>query len=72
MATPHRYNIGQNVEIIPGRHDGSVPRGVYTVTRQLANDDADRDYRVKCKADGHERVVRESLMRPVHDPLMRG
>jgi hypothetical protein len=65
MLHPHRYAVGQNVEIIVGRYDGSVPRGVYTITRLLANDAEDRDYRVRSALDGHERVVRESLLRPV-------
>lgn len=65
MLHPHRYAVGQSVEVIAGRYDGSVPRGVYKIVRLLANDAEDRDYRVRSEADGHERVVRESLLRPV-------
>ena len=63
MVSPHRFAIGQTVEIVAGRQDAHVPRGMYTVTRQMPNDASDREYRVRHKAEGHERVVRESMMR---------
>jgi hypothetical protein len=59
----HKFSIGQQVELVPGKLDGNVPRGAYTVLRQLPNDGADREYRVRNSADGHERVVRESQLR---------
>jgi hypothetical protein len=59
----HKFTVGQSVEILPGKHDGNVPRGAYTVERLLPNDAADREYRVKNLRDGHERVVRESQLR---------
>jgi hypothetical protein len=60
---PHSFTIGQSVEFVPGRLDGNMPRGTYTVQRLLPNDGADREYRVKNVHDGHERVVRESQLR---------
>ncbi len=60
---PHSFSIGQNVELVPGKLDGNVPRGTYTVLRLLPNDAADREYRVRNVRDGHERVVRESQLR---------
>jgi len=60
---PHCFTIGQSVEFYPGRYDGNVPRGAYTVVRLLPNDGADREYRVRNQRDGHERVVRESQLR---------
>jgi hypothetical protein len=59
----HRFTVGQRVEFVPGRFDGNVPRGAYTVLRLLPNDGADREYRVRNCADGHERVLRESQLR---------
>ncbi len=59
----HSFAVGQRVELVPGRLDGNVPRGTYTVQRQLPNDGADREYRVRSVQDGHERVVRESQLR---------
>ncbi|MCZ8150330.1 MAG: hypothetical protein O9325_21040 [Roseomonas sp.] len=61
---PHGFVIGQSVELTPGRLDGNVPRGTYTILRLLPNDAADREYRVRNARDGHERVVRESQLRP--------
>jgi hypothetical protein len=61
---PHGFTIGQSVELTPGRLDGNVPRGTYTILRLLPNDAADREYRVRNARDGHERVVRESQLRP--------
>jgi hypothetical protein len=60
---PHGFTIGQSVELTPGRLDGNVPRGTYTILRLLPNDAADREYRVRNARDGHERVVRESQLR---------
>lgn len=59
----HGFTVGQSVEFVPGRFDGSAPRGTYTVLRQLPNDSSDREYRVRNIRDGHERVVRESQIR---------
>jgi hypothetical protein len=61
---PHGFAIGQSVELSPGRFDGNVPRGTYTILRLLPNDASDREYRVRNARDGHERVVRESQLRP--------
>ncbi len=61
---PHGFSVGQSVELFPGRYDGNVPRGAYTVLRLLPNDGSDREYRVRHQRDGHERVVRESQLRP--------
>jgi len=60
---PHGFVVGQVVEVFGGQQDGHVPRGAYTVLRQLPNDGLDREYRVRNKHDGHERVLRESQMR---------
>ncbi|MCB4823633.1 hypothetical protein [Roseicella aerolata] len=62
MLAPHRFSVGQKVEFVPHRFDGNIPRGPYTVVRQLPGPDHDREYRVKHK-DGHERVVLESQLR---------
>jgi hypothetical protein len=59
----HRFAVGQSIEFVHGRMEGTAPRGAYTVVRQLPNDAMDREYRVKNDRDGHERVVRESQIR---------
>jgi hypothetical protein len=60
---PHRFSIGQAVEFVHHRFDGNVPRGTYTVVRQLPGPPNDREYRVKHLQDGHERIVLESQLR---------
>ena len=69
--SPHRFTIGQTVEFIHQRFDGNVPRGTYTVVRQLPGPPNDREYRVKHLQDGHERIVLESQLRG-HSPAMPG
>jgi hypothetical protein len=59
----HRFAVGERVEFSPGRLDGNVPRGVYTVTRHMPSETPDMQYRVKNVRDSHERVVRESQLR---------
>jgi hypothetical protein len=61
--TPHRYAIGERVEFSPGRLDGNVPRGTYTIVRPMPSETPDPQYRVKNQRDSHERVVRESQLR---------
>jgi hypothetical protein len=59
----HSFSVGQSIEFVPAKFDGTTPRGTYTVVRQLPNDSSDREYRVRNVHDGHERVVRESQIR---------
>ena len=68
----HSFAVGQSVEFVPGRFDGSAPSGTYTVVRQLPNDSSDREYRVRNVRDGHERVVRESQIRGGRPGTSRG
>ena len=60
---PHRFAVGERVEFSPGRLDGNVPRGIYTIIRHLPSETPDLQYRVKNQRDSHERVVRESQLR---------
>jgi hypothetical protein len=59
----HRFAVGERVEFSPGRLDGNVPRGTYTVTKLLPSETRDMQYRVKNVRDSHERVVLESQLR---------
>jgi hypothetical protein len=64
MMASHKFAVGTRVEFIPGRFDGNVTRGIYTIARQLPSETPDLQYRVKNVRDNHERVVRESQLRP--------
>lgn len=59
----HSFAVGQSIEFVPDKFDGSAASGTYTIVRLLPNDSADREYRIKNVRDGHERVVRESQIR---------
>ena len=59
----YKFAVGERVEFSPGRFDGNVPRGLYTITRHLPSETLDMQYRVKSVRDSHERVVRESQLR---------
>ena len=58
----HKFSVGQEVEFLPGRMDFNVPRGTYTIVRQLPIEANDCQYRVKNSRDGHERIMRESQL----------
>ena len=66
-----KFIVGQKVEFLPGSLDGNVPRGTYTVTRALPEEQGNRNYRVKHVRDGHERVVRESQLGLGQPSLLR-
>ena len=59
----HRFQIGDEVDIMPGQFTPREAQGRYTVTRLLPNDSPDREYRVRQGRSGQERVVRESEVR---------
>lgn len=58
----HKFAVGQEVEFLPGRMDFHVPRGAYTIVRQLPAEANEHQYRVKNSRDGHERIMRESQL----------
>ncbi|HVB16054.1 MAG TPA: hypothetical protein VNF04_05955 [Stellaceae bacterium] len=55
----HKFNIGQAVQFSPDRRNDGSARGRYTVVRLLPEEGNVPQYRIKSKADGHERVVLE-------------
>jgi hypothetical protein len=63
VVIPHKFAVGDRVELSPGRFDSNVPSGSYTVSRLLPSETPDHQYRVKHTRDNHERVVRESQLR---------
>ena len=59
MMAAHKFNIGQAVQFSPDRRNDGSARGRYTVVRLLPEEGNVPQYRIKSKADGHERVVLE-------------
>jgi hypothetical protein len=56
----HKFKPGQTVSILGGRRQGAPPSGRFEVVRLLPETAGTNQYRVRSKADGHERVVTES------------
>jgi hypothetical protein len=55
----HKYKLGQTVELL--RQDTLLkPLGVFEVVRLMPTEHGVRQYRIRSRADGHERVVIES------------
>ena len=61
----HRFKVGQTVVAPSGVRDALIPRGPYVIVRLLPPIDDEPHYRVKSAADGHERALLESQIRPV-------
>ena len=68
----HRFQIGDDISLLPGPFRPREAQGPYTVTQLLPNDSPDREYRVRHGHDGQERVVRESEVRPTPAGLGAG
>ena len=62
----HKYNLGERVEFTPGRFDGNVPRGSYTITRQLPSETLDM------QVPGSERLQRRGRARRARKPAGQG
>ena len=56
----HKFRVEQAVEFFPARGLDHKAKRQYTIVRLLPMDGDIPQYRIKNKADGHERVVRES------------
>ena len=61
----HRFKVGQTVVSPSGVRDALIPRGPYVVVRLLPPINDEPHYRVQSAADGHERTLLESQIRPV-------
>ena len=58
----HKFSVGQAVALSPDRFVGRTRTERFTVVRLLPEAENALQYRVKSKADGHERVVREDQL----------
>ena len=61
--TLHKFAVGDRVSFQPGRYDGYVPAGIYTITRVLPVTSAGCQYRVKNALNNQERVLDEAQLR---------
>ena len=58
----HKFKIGETVFIKPARGQ-NLPGGTYVVIQRLPEHDGELEYRVRNRAEPHERVMRESQLR---------
>jgi hypothetical protein len=62
VVRDHKFRVGETLQYTPSAFDRSAPRGLYQVVRLLPAESLGHQYRIKCIADGHERVVSESQL----------
>jgi hypothetical protein len=60
----HRFRPGQSVRFCRGSLYRDAAEGSYEVIRQLPQDNADYQYRIKSAQEQHERVVKEHELEP--------
>lgn len=58
----HKFKVGQVLQFSPSIFEPATRKGSYRVVSLLPADGGDNQYRLKCEADGHERVVREGQL----------
>jgi hypothetical protein len=59
-AVEHKFRVGQSVDFFPARGVDHRSKGQYTIVLLRPLEGAEPQYRVRNKADGHERIVREN------------
>jgi hypothetical protein len=59
MITPHKFRVGQSVEVIASAFR-SKALGPFKIVRLMPSERGIRQYRIKSVMDGHERVVVEA------------
>lgn len=59
-AMEHKFRVGQSVDFVPGRGVDHRSKGQYTIVLLRPLDGDAPQYRIRNKADGHERIVREN------------
>jgi len=62
---PHKFQVGQTVQLVGGRRHVTTSAVGYKVVRQLPESGGELSYRIKSGHETFERVVNESqLVRP--------
>ena len=57
---PHKFQVGQTVQLVEGRRHGTTSAVGYKIVRQLPETGGERSYRIKSAHESFERVVIES------------
>ena len=61
--TPHKFAVGDRVQVLPDRLNTNVRPGIYTIVRALPATSQGCQYRAKNALDSHERVFDEAQIR---------
>jgi hypothetical protein len=59
---PHKFQVGQTVQLLEGQRYSTTSRVGYKVVRQLPDNGGERSYRIKSAQETFERVVIESQL----------
>ena len=59
---PHKFQVGQTVQLVEGRRYLTTSATGYKVVRQLPESGGERSYRIKSSHETFERVVIESQL----------
>ena len=59
---PHKFQVGQTVQLVQRRRHLTTSATGYTVVRQLPESGGERSYRIKSAYETFERVVIESQL----------
>ena len=57
---PHKFKVGQTVELLRNREANLVPLGAFEVIRIMPTEHGYRQYRIRSLIDGHERMAMEA------------
>ena len=60
----HKFRVGKVVEFFPDPGVDWASRGRYTIVRLLPLEGSTPQYRLRNSTDGHERMARETQLRP--------
>jgi hypothetical protein len=60
----HRFKRGEVVHYSPARRTLSAPRGAYSVTGILPENDGHPEYRIKHSSEDFERIAQEGELFP--------
>ena len=58
----HKFKVGQSVSFTSGPFGRGGTNGIYKVTHLLPPEGDDFQYKIKCAAEPHERVAKESRL----------
>lgn len=63
--TKHKFKTGDKVRVLPDPSNTNAAAGLYTILKVLPVAGRGCQYRAKSTTDTYERVLDESLLRPV-------